>query len=471
MFYLIPLISSILILSSCTSYKKTSFHENQRLPAGSESNKIVCKKTSSDIFKKKNTHKPFEVTLTADQENLQKNENYEDEKIYPSLIQFLNKDEKVTLPVLLSQRGNSRRDSCTFKPLKLEFLNTSVNQMAIPKTLSPDQVGFEQEYFQNLQSLYLKNQDRNRLVDFNPTKQERQPFKGLGKSLKIVSHCGRSDWSAIDEKTKEKQEQVLLQEYYIYKIQKILNPLTLDTQLIKLNYQDQFGKKTESALGFFREQAERTAKRCGFDKLNGAPEDYKTNKASAYQAEFTMLLLNNYDYGYNDPDSKVEFIRTLDDQGNSFRYTNDFEAHNIEVILSKDKEIYTIPYDFDLSILIRDSVAFSFYTDDSESIKQEMRDWWAEVSTQKKRVKVLQEWITADDLRDGAWNSEKDETPALRLKRGAVNIENFLNKKSKIKNLIKKSLLSKDNKKKFEDWLKLTTEGLEKTLKEIKDTL
>jgi len=436
----------------------------------------------------------------TDQEALQKTSDQtdygEDGKLiaasFPGLLKFEQKAKVQTIPTLIRQRGNSRRDFCAYKPLRISFLNQSVSESIKSASGMTSHLSLDPATLKSLQSLYLKNRDTPINADFTATKSTIKPFKGLGKHMKIVSHCGESDWGFLGGATKKDQEQTLLQEYYLYKIQKLLYPMSLSTQLIEIDYKNNEGQTTEKALGFFRERTARVAKKCGFrqigDDTTVTRETYDSeletvviqydteNKdkelpvdiGSAYRAQFQMLLFHNYDFGYMNPDSKNRYYIEKDSKGNVInKLTRESFAHNIAVLISEDSKQHFIPYDFDLSTLITQRPRFYYQSDDSESMKKEAREWWEPISTTKKRVKYLTNWIKGAELSDYFWFSEKDTDPNVRAQRGVENIKNFLDKSDRIKQLIEDSLLSKSNKDKFLDWLKKTKNGLKETLKEI----
>jgi hypothetical protein len=148
---------------------------------------LQCKPAKSHIFKFENTHKPFELSLITNQEELQKYKEEEENTPLEGYIEFTHKGVKTKASALIKQRGQSRRESCEFKPFEVSFT------------------------------------------------QKVEAFEELGKKFN-VKNLRTPDWIEIDKAILYEQEQILLQEYYIYKIQNILNPISLATQLLKINY-------------------------------------------------------------------------------------------------------------------------------------------------------------------------------------------------------------------------------------------
>jgi len=482
-------------LTSCTSLtleKSTREPSSEKNNATLKTDSISCKKTKSAIFKPKNTHKAFEITLTADQEQLQETFESEDVPTRPALLSFEAKSGRKNLPVLVRQRGNSRRELCQFKPLKLSFLSRQIYDLihkAEPLTYT---VNTNSTLFKKLKSLHFDSKRPDGGYSFNTTKPRDKPFKGLGKSMDIVSHCGDSDWNLIGGKTKEKQEQKMLQEYYFYKIQNILYPVSLQVQLLNIKYQNSNSETVDEALGFFREKADQTAKRCGFRKVIKDKEvveefydaatgithiDHRTENSdktlendldSAYQAQFLMLLFHNYDFSYMNPDSKNKYYIVKNSAGEiQHKFTNDHYVHNMKMVISKDSKQHLIPYDFDLSTLITQKPRFNYGDSASESVKKEFKDWWDRIDTTQKRVAHFQKWILGAQLEDYHWYSRAEPDPKNHFRRGVRNINNFLSKKKKIKKLIENSRLSKKNREKFLDWLSKSSKGLSQTLGEL----
>jgi len=425
---------------------------------------VACKDTKSHIFKPENTHRPFEIILMTDQQKLQ-GELYKGRgNVHPTLLQFKHKNKLVSLPTLLERRGNSRRLMCEYKPLKMSFLDDKIQAATEPMDLNVNSKEYQQKYYQNLRTLYFKNNSKNATVDFKSTKQKDLPFKKLGKKMKIVSHCGESNWSSGVKNAKQHQEQSLLQEYYLYKIQELLYPMTLRTQLIRIKYIDKNGSLKETALGFFRERVQRVIKRCGFKKLEDNPLQYSTNIMSAYQALFTSFLFQNYDFEYKNSGQTGELVSGLNENGEKVQRPNFFTAHNIETFLSNDDEVYTVPYDFDLSALIQEGAVFPYYY---ENATGEANSLGQITVNMVNALEYLQNWITDGTLDNFTWESQLDSDLNVRAQRGIANIENFLNKSDRIKQLIEDSLLSKNNKDKFLRWLEVNSKGLQKTLEEI----
>ena len=82
---------------------------------------LQCKPAKSHIFKFENTHKPFELSLITNQEELQKYKEEEENTPLEGYIEFTHKGVKTKASALIKQRGQSRRESCEFKPFEVSF--------------------------------------------------------------------------------------------------------------------------------------------------------------------------------------------------------------------------------------------------------------------------------------------------------------------------------------------------------------
>lgn len=164
-----------------------------------------------DIF---NNDRVLNITIESDFKNLVKRK-YKDE-YQPAVFKFhLNDTITVTRNIQIKPRGNMRKWSCFFPPLKLNFQK---KEMVVKQ---------------------LKEFDK----------------------MKMVLDCKRGN----------SYEQYLLSEYYVYKILNILTEYSFRVRLLKVKYVDTSEKyKTANRFAFLIENKEQMAER-----LNSIPIDNK----------------------------------------------------------------------------------------------------------------------------------------------------------------------------------------------------
>ncbi len=181
-----------------------------------------------------NNDKILNITIESDFKNLVKRK-YKDE-YQPAIIKYdLNDTITVTRNIKIKPRGNMRKGSCFFPPLKLNFLK---DEMVVKQ---------------------LKEFDK----------------------MKMVLNC----------KNGSVYEQYLLSEYYVYKILNILTEYSFRVRLINVTYVDAGEKyKTATRFAFIIENKEQMAER-----LNSIPID---NKNVRDQLTDIPTLVNGYLFQY-----------------------------------------------------------------------------------------------------------------------------------------------------------------------------
>lgn len=157
-------------------------------------------------------------------------------------------------------------------------------------------------------------------VKFNKSESHYTLFHDISK-LKLVTHCQSRD---------SRYQQMLIQEYLIYKAYNILTPESFQVRLVKINYKDSEDEtNTLSRYGFFIENYKNMAKRNGkiprYDKR--IHQDYtiinKITKLAIFQ-----YMIGNTDWG----------VPTL---------------HNIKLISkTPNSRLIAVPYDFDWASLV-----------------------------------------------------------------------------------------------------------------------
>ncbi len=136
--------------------------------------------------------------------------------------------------------------------------------------------------------------------------------------LKLVTHCRDSD----------RYEQNLLEEYLAYRIYNQLTDISFRVQLAKITYLDTSGKNDPvKRMAFIIEDEDAMAERLAgmmIEAPGANPTDFAFDQLClGYLFQF---MVGNVDWGTG-------------------------SSHNVKILL-KDREYYTIPYDFDFSGLV-----------------------------------------------------------------------------------------------------------------------
>jgi hypothetical protein len=253
-----------------------------------------------------------------------------------AILKYKEKDGKtVYLPVVLSGRGNSRGNNCSFKPFRMAF-TTKELRLSLEKNL-------EERRRDPESNEYLKYYYDEFVAANYDLKSEGKPdkdslFSGLGDDVKVVTHCGVArnggDWPGGLKV--EDQDQRLLAEYYVYEV----------LSKLKVTYYDQLGKPVFDDNGapmakfaFFREPPSSLAKRC--ELLTKKPEVKKKKPAqNQYYVEETInkgseLSMNALNY----------FVINTDFGA----YGEGKQGHNINFFYNASGEKFYGIYDFDLA--------------------------------------------------------------------------------------------------------------------------
>ena len=183
----------------------------------------------------------MKVTIESDFKNLVKRK-YKDEE-QPALFKYFYKDSIViNRNITIQPRGNMRKGSCFFPPLKLNFLKSEV---AVKE---------------------MKEYDK----------------------MKMVMDCKRGTI----------YEQYLLSEYYVYKMQNIITDYSYRVRLIQVTYVDTSDKyKTATRYAFLIENKDQLGER-----LNAIPIDNKnvrdnlTDLSILANAYLFQYLIGNTDW-------------------------------------------------------------------------------------------------------------------------------------------------------------------------------
>ena len=301
-----------------------------------------CERPRSSLFERaqegSHAFEVMPVTLLADFESLNKKGQMES---LPAVLRIsLASGQFEFRPVYLLQRGISRKDSCEAPPLKIKFLKQEIAdsiQMLLASSSAPiDSSEYLQKYYEEL--LKYKNVSAQSFQV-----PQGSYFSYLGSDIKLVTHCGKSNWDQVGGSTVEEQHQRVLSELTLYKILDLLQTPSESTRLVAIHYLNPSAKNFFSEqdsskwgpgirLGFFREPSASIAERCRLSRtLTSRPGHDKSfpDQASMFQAEFLNRFLINNDY--------------------------DFVNHNVNIFY--DKNGYSIfgIYDFDLSGVIQEN--------------------------------------------------------------------------------------------------------------------
>ena len=221
----------------------------------------------------------IEVRIEAPFQTLMQDRSIEEE--IPAKFQYVNPDGRtIEFDVGLRARGNFRRrvDVCDFTPLRLNF---------------------------------KKSQTKDTLFDHQ-------------NKLKLVTHC---------KSNSPRYEQVVLNEYLVYRVFNILTDASFRARLLRVTYVDTDQKNSERiSLAFLIERQDRLAKRINTDVLKTRmvifpdlnPEH--TNLAAVFH-----YFIGNTDF------SPVAAA-----PGKTC-------CHNHSLFSNEGQAIYSIPYDFDMS--------------------------------------------------------------------------------------------------------------------------
>jgi len=240
----------------------------------------------------------------------------------PAILSYWDKQKrKVSLPLIVEPRGHSRRSYCKYVPQKYYFDVEGLLRKLKANNPSLDTLDQYKSYYS-----YVKN-NLKRYETFQGYKQKFNIFQGLGKKVKIVTHCGnKPDYNWIFGAPAPVQTTRVLQEHYIYQMMQVLRTTTLNTKLLIMTYRSKSGIILGKRVALLREPKSSLAKRCKLSSKAKPQVSMTGNTSSAAQTDFINRFFYNNDYGL---------------------YGN----HNVFNLYSKTQKYY-VPYDFDLSGLI-----------------------------------------------------------------------------------------------------------------------
>jgi len=222
-----------------------------------------------DLFKSRHILK---VHLTFHIDSLLNNRNVDTIDHLGTLTYFGTGGKSTDFSVIVKMRGNFRRnpDNCSFPPLRLGFLTDN---------------------------------------------SEDTLFRGL-EWLKLVTHC-QTDSTDF--------EQLILQEYLLYKTYNIISPFSFNVRLLDIKYIDSSGSGTIiQSYGFFIERPKQMAQRNGGELVKTDVMLYKNLD------ETSLIKLSLFQYMIWNNDWSVPLF------------------HNVKFVKTTSNKLpFPVPYDFD----------------------------------------------------------------------------------------------------------------------------
>jgi len=144
------------------------------------------------------------------------------------------------------------------------------------------------------------------------------PFQGQ-EGVKLVVQC-RSNRSS---------EQDLLKEYLAYRVMNVLTPRSFRARLAKVTYRDPAGPPLGTRYGMVLEDADDVARR-----LNGRQVEVPRMPFNSLHRE-TLDAMMLFQYLLGNTDFSI------------------YALHNVVLVQAADRTMYPVPYDFDISGLVR----------------------------------------------------------------------------------------------------------------------
>jgi hypothetical protein len=260
----------------------SGIYAQEELAAIDENTTVIEKKNdpefskSTTIFQKISQDSFLEVILVTNFDSLLKNKK-RSATSYSGTVEFKNqKDESFKMDIKVEPRGKFRRRICSMPPLKINFSKKDLATLGL--------------------------------------------FPGCDK-LKLVTHCNDTEGS----------DQVLMKEFWSYKLYNQLSPQSFKVFPIKVIYVNSNNPKEKmERLGFFIENNDELAYRLNGELVSGfgyKPEQFQ--KESYHNTLLFQYMIGNVDWD-------IVFNR------------------NVKFIKPKeDSLLILVPYDFDYSALVR----------------------------------------------------------------------------------------------------------------------
>lgn len=234
------LLFSLLLITSIQFESIGQFHDFDSLVDNNEHFKTIAK-TIGDTLDLFNDNNPMEFIIESDFKKLIKRK-FKDEYQGAYFKTMFNDTVLVTRNIKIKPRGNMRKSTCHFPPLKLNF----------PK-----------------KDAYL-----TQIQEFD--------------KLKMVLDCKRGNI----------YEQYLLSEFYIYKMFNLLSEYSLRVRLLRVTYVDTSGKyKNATRYAFLIESIDQLAKRLNHIRIKPPGiRDQNTNHQVLSMIYLFQYLIGNTDW-------------------------------------------------------------------------------------------------------------------------------------------------------------------------------
>jgi hypothetical protein len=220
----------------------------------------------SKLFKSETP--PVAVTLAANWKQI-KREKQDDAPLHPATLSYVDSTGRtVDIPLRVRTRGIWRLRNCDFPPLRLNFTNKTSKATLFDDLDEP----------------------------------------------KLVSYC----------KSGSGGEELLLRELQLYRVYRILTPVSHETRLLRVTYVDSAtGKPEVQRYAFMVEDPARMAERLGgrMLKLTGAKHD-DVDPAQAALLFLFQYMIGNTDFSLN-------------------------ALHNGELVANRGGDVFPVAYDFD----------------------------------------------------------------------------------------------------------------------------
>lgn len=364
---------------------------------------FTCARAKSPLYYKKHVNDHVNVKIITDYTALNVRMNMKPQKAVVAVEDAAGKVD--VFPAMIAQRGKSRRSYCAAPPLRLIFVDAKIRESA-EKTLvmmgiQPDAADYLKRYYDLYSTIQVADTGEGSGTGI---------FSKLGDDVKLVTHCGDAPgWGALGGPTEEAQNQRVLAEYYLYEMLGLLEMTVETVRLSHLIYLDQDGKPVYSP-----------------NDGQGNPVDYKLGffreppRSIAKRCGLETKQPAGVGMAIDDAVSAFQ-VKAV----NTFAINSDYGlyGHNMNIFWDKNGKRYFGPYDYDLSGVIRPGPG-GFYAGAIEN----------SIGYEKKELLV-------------------------------PTIKRFLKAKQGMQSILDQTLLSVEQKKKFEAWLNSYMDQLEALMK------
>ncbi|MEM7104374.1 MAG: hypothetical protein AAF502_14645 [Bacteroidota bacterium] len=223
LFLVLPLLAGLLVCTSCSKKHKSTAHKHDH-----------------SLFEKLKCEDVLQLKLETDIDYMLADKSLAEYQ--PALLTFHpGTKEAHMLPINVRLRGNTRKDICSFPPLKLKFPSERLDSMEV------------------------------------------KPFS----TLKLVTHCN----------TDSTFKQLLFKEFVTYKMYASLTDHAFDVQLVEVEYIDAARKlESQKHYGFIIENQKELAHRLNADLLSNSDPAIKT----IHQDQYKMFIMFQYMVGNTD---------------------------------------------------------------------------------------------------------------------------------------------------------------------------